>query len=109
MLVLLWLFYISTVYYTKSSGEGSKYQLSLVKNKTNKQTNPKHKTKKKNDLRWESLNVASLEIIIFNSHMSCLLVFQAVLSYLATKAPEQFNHFMKTGVSMLIFTLFLHS
>jgi len=38
-----------------------------------------------------------LEIIICNSHMPCLLDFQAFLRHLAAKAPEKFDHLMKTG------------
>lgn len=38
-----------------------------------------------------------LEIITSNSHMPCLLDFQAFLSHLASKTPEQFDHLMKTG------------
>lgn len=50
-----------------------------------------------------------LEIVICNSHMPCLLDFQAFLSYLATKTPEQFD-LMKTGDQYAQFSpYFLHS
>lgn len=49
MQVLLWMFYISTVYYIKRSGGDSIYQLSFLENMT-------QNTDQKSLSRWESLN-----------------------------------------------------